>query len=597
MQTGSLPSDNPYIQKYQSRQTKSGHRSDEASSAETSEKTGKKGKASDSVAISPEARAAAEAAERAAAQSSTSTSTASSSSSVSESGSIKVEVDDEKVAGVVGGDLTKRADRTATGEYYDSVLRDLRDQYGEEEAMTRFDEFMRSEGFEIAPGNDSDGRPSIYGMNRLGDYMPVSWTTMGMAGFLNEQDLFTVNRDSNLQLHSHLEGIATENGMEIYAYSDAFYRTTLSDDEQSFLDSVQADRKAAFAGQTDINLDRYFGASGANSVTGVSTELAGDLMTWFGENGIDFNNNDTLTMRLTQDEDGTFTGLEAWAVVDDVNGEDSAFRTIKKFTKEDMGDEMFDKLVSMYNSADFADAEAAGVEYDNGAQSVKVRQDRLFTFRASDPSAVVMHDNIAFEKTGHVYQKRVADAFSTEPDTVGVTAMRDGKGDMGAADLQEELQNAILDAKNSDGLVESTITKDEYDALGQLSGVSTMPESMRARQREFITDWQKANGRYIDPDSVTPMNQQITVVNYPEDFEPATETTTPPAAEKPEETKEEAAAETTEKPAETAESRRSTSRSRFTEFLNSLRANGSNRQADMLSTFFDQLHSWYNKKA
>ncbi|MCD8349485.1 MAG: hypothetical protein LUC93_02620 [Planctomycetaceae bacterium] len=534
----------------------------------------------DAVEISDEARALAEASRKNQNESSTKV-------DIDIKVEVEVEVDVDAIDSVwANGKIETQEGRAEMGTNYDAILAGLRKQYDEPEALRRFDDYMRSEGFEpIEETDDSALRANGYwtkgGLGATN--LPFSLASGKVAEYLIDTGQFTADNSSNFHLQSHLYGLRMDDGsIGIRAESLALYAVDDTADQEEVIRRVVEERNSAYADLA--GLDKYLSTRNT-SVTGVSTDLASRMQELMTEAGVAIGENDEITFRLTYGEDGTATGVQAFgtfgvgdvAVLNGVLGREAG-----------EGSDLLQEFVAMYESVDFADL--SELEYDDGARTATAHQYRSFSLRADNPDAMVMTDDVYIHKTGFAYRRTATETYIPDSDTYHVMTKGDGTGQIDLA-----LIAAIDEAVKTGGQVESTITNDELAAnwpRGRVNG-DHLPD--------WFTDGYPKQGQYLgisDYPLRRPNRQVIDIAVVDQDFvldtssvdmEPV-ELKVAPASDE----KRTGKAKETEVDAEVAyaDEKRQTKRTRLQSFIDSLRAKGTPEEVSILESLSTALSAW-----
>lgn len=355
----------------------------------------------------------------------------------------------------VFGPYATRDGRVEQGKNYDKILEDLRAEYGEKEAMKRFDKIMRDDGFEvvtehangIGPNGGFGSLPGMAGSLTAGVNMPP-----------NGQGLST----SNLQSYSSVKGVAgADGGVDYLAETYANYASDLNPGVRDALTGVYEKNLAAAQKDASFDLRGYmrenFGDNPSTSAVSASTDLGAVARDLFQKAGVEVGGDERVRFSLNEDGSlyvgGQFDEAEQ-ARIDAVLEKDPGIA--KTFKAE-------------YDRVAMTDSSSLDGAYSSGGRSVSYGEaQRSFVFSGSEPSAVVMTDYIGVQTTGYNYQKKVADSFDINADAR--TAMGQGVNivtlDFETAEKVNDALQAELDAAAAGGgTIASTMTKGEYNAI------------------------------------------------------------------------------------------------------------------------------------
>ncbi len=436
--------------------------------------------AKDSVAISDEARALSQAAANTA---NTSGKTEASAQSVD------APEDDiaEQPAAAAQKTLGSREGRNAIAAEYNAVLEELRGQYGEAEAMRRFDDFMASEGFErvTEDGGAFGGVRASGGVSgMLRAFAGASLSTAGMPHIPSEQ------LTSNLSANSILRGAFAGGEVRYFAETHANFGANVNQDVIDALSGLyQTNLESALSG-TSIDLagymEEHFNSNPQTSVISASEDLGAVAAKLLRAAGIDLGENGVATFSMKEDGSGLYV---ASAVIDDYeaaqNAVDAALRR---------NPDMLKAFRDEYNSAALTDTSALGGAYSDGAHSVEYGDvSRSFTYSAKEPSVAVMTDYVDVTVTGYNYRKKVSDSFDTDSDFHSVLdggvrlTFDNGRVGLDPEDLaanqkiNRQMKEDITRAIETGEDIASTMTRGEYDAVQEARSAGFVdPETLAA---------------------------------------------------------------------------------------------------------------------
>ncbi|GHV19448.1 hypothetical protein AGMMS49959_04410 [Planctomycetales bacterium] len=380
-------------------------------------------------------------------------------------------------------DLHTKDGRAEQAKNYDAILAGLRDQYAEPEAMRRFDEIMRADGFAVKEA------PRLTLSNTMG----------GMDGVLSE--LLRANSgqpQSSLTAVADIWGAAIDGRHEISAVTNAVYRAANSPAMEKFLDNWRNRQNDELQTQVDFDLREYLDAADAqnNAAAGVSSDLATLAADLLKRAGVTLAEGGYVRFSFGGDDSGN-PALNAYVV----GGGEGASERVNDLVENSGA--LYRQFKQVSDQIAYADlAEITG--YDEGARyftnnlnemqvttggeigqdyrSTTYRQIRNFTFAAGQPDAVVISDNLWTDRVGYTYQKKIADEFNPQADTFTINLVnpateyldynrqRGGAGGSGGfyekvvAPLAKDMAQMIRGAMASGETVKSTMSREDMTA-------------------------------------------------------------------------------------------------------------------------------------
>ncbi|MDR1745315.1 MAG: hypothetical protein LBS30_06145 [Planctomycetota bacterium] len=374
--------------------------------------------------------------------------------------------EDDAVA--VRKSLDTREGRNATANEYNAVLEELRSQYGEAEAMRRFDEFMESEGFErvTARSHGMSASGGLSGMLRA--FTGAGLSTAGMPHIEGNGPL-----TSNLSANSTLMGALVDGEVKYFAETYANYGANANQDVLDALNGLYRKNLESAQSGTSIDLAEYmknnFSSNPQTSVVSASADLGVIAANLLEAAGIELGEDGAVSFSLKDDG----SGLYITSGVDDYEAAQKAIDAALRKNPD-----MLQAFKDEYNSTALTDASILDGAYDDGTHSVEYEDaQRSFTYSAREPSAVVMTDYVGVKITGYNYQKKISDSFDTDADfhTVNDGGVR-FTNDNGTVSLDSEdvaanqairrkMNEDIRKALESGEEIEGGMTRKEYAAV------------------------------------------------------------------------------------------------------------------------------------
>ncbi len=326
---------------------------------------------------------------------------------------------------------------------FDNVLKDLRGKYSEQEAMSRFTDFMRSEGYEIEelitdPGKQyykSDSSHMSATLSNNTNHIFRKFAAMqnpdraeeivnapGAQGIAGKGSFYTYSSivgtksdDGSVQAQGSTWSVY--NAFDFANYSDTVDEWT-SRNTEKLAEESKIDMKQ-YVESINNDVDDTFSAES------VSRKLADMVRGIFEKSGFSLKADQTLSLSFEYGESGTpnriITKLHSGS--DEENAKIQAL--FDDSVKSDRG--ILDAFVDEYESVPEYDVNALAADFDNGAQRLEFRQSRYFLLSGKEPSAVVMGSHLHAQSYGYTYQKKVSDSFSPDADSFSVFS-RDKNG-------------------------------------------------------------------------------------------------------------------------------------------------------------------------
>lgn len=372
--------------------------------------------------------------------------------------------------------------REAIATNYNTVLDKLRSQYGEEEAMRRFDKYMESQGFEKVEsdvigvfGNGVGKSSSTDPNSRFGGSLIVERADSGgkVSNALSRNGV-TFNSDSNLHLRSTIKADRINGKNEYLAETTATFAVEYSDEVLDAIDSFFNRNIDDLQKQVGFDLAKEMekhSPTGQISAVSVNKNLGSILQ----RAGVEIGAGESISIRLATDENGVVSGLSV---------SDGALQ--KVLDKAISSDPSILRAFAAEYSRVEPNVDSLNGQYSGTGSSVDyVHAGREFILSGDDPSAVIMADKVGVQSTGYTYQKKVSGSFDPAADSV--SAMVRGGGD----ELVREIDNAL----KSGTTIESTVGEEEFNALP--SGSDGMDERIRK-----LYEPRRESSFYVDPEMI-----------------------------------------------------------------------------------------------
>jgi hypothetical protein len=386
--------------------------------------------------------------------------------------------------------------RAAIATDYNAALDELRSQYGEAEAMRRFDEFMKSEGFEKIEYDDSGIFGNAFHVNYGANYSAdprsrINSLTIHMEeaalqlkvaanlGAVLGENRISFNRDSNLHLRSILQTDKINGKSEYFAETTATFAAGFSDEVLSAIDSFFNRNIGELQEEVGFDLAalmKKYSPTGQTSAVSVSRDLAAITNGLLKRAGMELGSGESVSMQVEADESGAVTGLfvadeRLQEVIDSAIASDPSI--LRAFSRE-------------YGSV-AVDVDSLNGQYGGESHSVDyVHAKREFILSGDDPSAMIMADTLGIRSTGYTYQKKVSDSFDPDVDSVSTLVRGDG------AEVARAVDNAIKNGTT----IASTVTREEFSAFQR------RPNELSERIRKALGTDDKSSSLYVDPEAL-----------------------------------------------------------------------------------------------
>ena len=363
------------------------------------------------------------------------------------------------------GAVDTRENRTETAKDYNKILKDLRAEYGEEEAMRRFDKIMKEDGYELVtdPNNSSFSRASS--LNPAFRFAGSFWMGDGdIPPLLVGKGL----SQSNLQTQSTLKADIIDGEVRYLAETHANYAAHFGQDVYDALNGLYQKNLESAQSKVSFDLGGYmkdhFGNNPQTSAVSASTELGTVAANLLKAAGVELGADDTVSFTLKADG----SGLNISGTFEDNEAVQAAVDAALKKNPD-----MLQAFKDEYNSVAMTDVSALDGAYNDGMRSVSYDDAfRSFIYSAREPSAVVMTDTVGVYSTGYNYQKKVSDSFDANADVTRVVgagySLSDSNYDHQR--VNRELEERVSRAMETGEQIESTMTKAESDAAREARG-------------------------------------------------------------------------------------------------------------------------------
>ncbi|MDR0868372.1 MAG: hypothetical protein LBP75_07875 [Planctomycetota bacterium] len=388
-------------------------------------------------------------------------------------------------------DLHTKEGRAEQAKNYDAILAGLRDQYAEPEAMRRFDEIMRADGFALVQNSASlvsfNGYYSQHGGvsgNNISDHFLELNEILRPAGIA-----------SNLVANATLEIAGVNGKTEYLAETWVGYNAGVSAEVQKNLDDWRGRPFDDAQAQADFDLREYLNKYATNdyaTVAGVSSDLAALTGSLLAKAGITLNDGESIAFFLADGGSGPqlnatlnrATGAEKLLTADErlanvARGADERQVAIETRLNDLLKNDKSLLTAFLAENQRLEKGDVSGLaSFTDESRSVSYDVLRRFIYSASETSAVVVADSLRVDRRGYTYEKKISDQFETQADNfmLNVSAstgeMWDGgrpgvvKDPAGFAQKlqarENELTQKIRDAATTGGAIASTLSREEF---------------------------------------------------------------------------------------------------------------------------------------
>lgn len=368
------------------------------------------------------------------------------------------------------GQYGTQAERRSESERLDAILADLRSKFSEQEAMSRFNEIMREEGYEVQELIDDPTKANahnssvaskgrfILGHANSVDLVARKFAAMNgsaYAGPSSSPYSWNPNNSSSLQTYTNYYVEKNRNGATESTATWAVYNAYKAENYDSVFENWRNRNGEALTDESGFDAQAVAdgmktNADGRFAAESVSKALAEML----ASAGIGLGANEELVIHLrTSEEDGGFIGLNCGGVFDSDGARQRIQDILDLAVKENPG--FLAAFVDEYESVDLYDLDGFKRDFNNGTQSVSFNQSRSFVLSGKEPTAVVMGSTLNLQTHGYVYQKKISDSLDYGADNFLTTA-GDRTGELtplgafqaGVADRGRELYQEFLSRRS-----------------------------------------------------------------------------------------------------------------------------------------------------
>ncbi len=354
-------------------------------------------------------------------------------------------------------DPSTRQGRDEMGEYYNNVLKNLRSLYDEPEAMRRYDEFMRSEGY-VPAGSDA-----YYGLQSVPNLFATSMRT-GPTG-PNCQPLCisttSTDRPFPLSLGGNSQAAYQTNSMlrtEVINGETQFFAQTfgLMHADRPWTEEMQTawqSQSSQFDNVDTQALLETLPDGDRRMVAGKNDALGARIAAALERENIALDPDQSLTMKFTFDISG-FTGIATGnADVDRVLNADPL-----------LARDIYDYSASVA-PADLSALPGQYGDNENGT-SIAYSQRSELVYAPGTSESLIATNVLEMQAAGYTYVKQLSDEFDPSADSLSVMAgtplemtsngIRPGKNTYN--DTVDAIESAVANGTT----VKSTITAQEY---------------------------------------------------------------------------------------------------------------------------------------
>ncbi len=344
--------------------------------------------------------------------------------------------------------------KEAEGAWLDAILKDLRGKYSEEEAMSRFNDFMRSQGYEIYEKVEDSTKPTgsskLYGSKSNASYsffnaggnllftngMPLKDPfPMSNAGSIPSAAEYNKDRSTMLAAYespqnatysfsttSTVDGRMVNGKIQYDQATWAKYNAGLNSDFEKTMEfwkkrnTQELTEQAGFdVGQYVEDMSLYWGK--AFAAESVSTDLGSMVNDILNQAGIKLEPGQNLNLRI--DYEGT-TSMRLIANTD--FGDEEMQKRLQSILNAALSEDPNILSAFKAESDRVAEYDLTALEgaYSNSTQSNKFLQQRLFTMSGNHPSTIVMGSGLDHRQTGYTYIKKLSNSFDANADQVDI---------------------------------------------------------------------------------------------------------------------------------------------------------------------------------
>jgi hypothetical protein len=360
-------------------------------------------------------------------------------------------------------DYSTKDGRMEIGDYYNQVLNELREKYDEPEAMRKFDDFMRSEGYVAV---HSDEYNALENTPQIGNAANTGGTSgpiyNGVAIYSDSQSnpfpKLNSTSDKAYQLRSEIRAVWKDGQTEYFAESYGIMNADRSWNEET--KQAWRGNSQEIAAKYGIDAESYLDNipdGDRRKFSGASADLGAMLSNALSEAGIELSESDSIVISYKKDYEGNFTG-------EVTTGNDNIDRVLNG------NKELRDSLNSMRGSNPVSNVSGLPGAYNDpeSNRSVNYSQERQLVYSPGQSESVVVTDLANIKASGYAYVKKVSDEFDPECDQFSAFAAEYGPaalmGEGSDGKMYEQLVKDVKDAMASGTKVKGTMPKSQYDA-------------------------------------------------------------------------------------------------------------------------------------
>ena len=353
--------------------------------------------------------------------------------------------------------------RQQAAKDYDAILSDLRKKYAEPEAMRRFDEIMRADGFERLEYSNANIPMSLSSNDSLTGLVerPTGISHADQAGLISQ--LHPDTDSKNMVLHSMMASAVRGDEAVVSAESWAVYGASrpYSDEVRDYWQNRYKDSAQS---QADFDVDSYMAAlpdASQRSIVSANAGMGSMVSSILAENGITLGEEEYLEFKLDADGEmlvgGNYTVNE---------------RDLTEIFKSAEG--FLDAFNSQMSNPPLEDVSGLDGAFRDGDRSAQYSATRSIVFSTDEPSAAVVNDRLGVIGKGYTYVKKAGDYFDPNAGSYSVAAQPSlydhfTKGqDAFAANIDKcrnAANNALAEAVRTGQPVQGNASREEIDQI------------------------------------------------------------------------------------------------------------------------------------
>ncbi len=322
--------------------------------------------------------------------------------------------------------------RIHEGARLDAYLTSLRQQYSEEEAISRFNQYMESEGYEITV---NAMRPPIGSKTNVKPYMVFSSSSFEDLGYKRVipagfgvstgYGAFVSDRaNENFTLTSSVKGSIINGATHYEQETWAQYDATSSADVSEIMDFWKSRNTEELSETAGFDIAKYlddftstaFVWGKSFAAESVNTNLAGIINTVLASAGVTLESGQNMSLYLDQNEYGNYSGLNFNINFGDAALKDTLRSSLNQFLKDDPG--ILKAFIEENNKTTQYDVAKLPGTFDNGIQSNTFVQNRVFLLSGDQPSTMIMGSGLDNVKIGYTYRKKISDGLDLSADLI-----------------------------------------------------------------------------------------------------------------------------------------------------------------------------------